>query len=138
MNVRSFKKSFGLLDNICFPQFWRHITGFSCIYQSLHRSDRPEYRTVLISFSSLMSHFSSMKKQIYALFILNLFSLEIYTLKESNKIQKTLLDRTYFFFLLFFPKFFISLDTFQTFRYMWQIYCMGHRLKEDIGKNTTF
>lgn len=109
MNVRSFKKSFKAklrsTGQYLFPQFWRHIIGFSCIYQSLHRSDRPEYRTVLISFSSLMSHFSSMKKQIYALFILNLFSLEIYTRKESNKIQKTLLDRTYFFFLLFFPKF---------------------------------
>lgn len=111
MNVRSFKKSFKAklrsTGQYLFSPILAPYNRVFLHYQSLHRSDRPEYRTVLISFSCLMSHFSSMKKQIYALFILNLFSLEIYTLKESNKIQKTLLDRTYFFFLLFFPKFFL-------------------------------
>lgn len=111
MNVRSFKKSFKaklrstgqyLFSPILAP--YNRVFLYLSIVTSLRQT---EYRTVLISFSSLMSHFSSMKKQIYALFILNLFSLEIYTLKESNKIQKTLLDRTYFFFLLFSPKFFL-------------------------------
>lgn len=111
MNVRSFKKSFKaklrstgqyLFSPILAP--YNRVFLYLSIVTSL-RQTRISHR-VLISFSCLMSHFSSMEKQIYALFILNLFSLEIYTLKESNKIQKTLLDRTYFFFLLFFPKFF--------------------------------